>query len=159
MPPYRMSTTMQRGVIVALGAALITAASAGTAEAYWKSTGSGSGTAGTSTVTISATVTGVSGLYPGASVPVTVALKNTSATAGATIVSLVQSGSATIQTAGKGSCAASVVSFTLGTLPSGRLSPGQSGNATGTASMTTAAADGCQGTTFAIPLTATAHTS
>jgi hypothetical protein len=158
MSPYRMST-MQRSAIVALGAALVMVASAGTADAYWKSTGSGTGTASTSTVTISATVTGVTGLYPGSSVPVTVTLKNTSATAGATILTLTQSGSTTIQTAGKGSCTASVVSFTLGTLPSGRLSPGQSGNATGTVSMTTAAADGCQGTTFAVPLTATAHTS
>lgn len=155
----RPSRAIHRGLIVAMGTAIAAVMWFGTADAYWSSHGQGTASAGTSTVTITATVTTITGLYPGTSVPVTVVLKNTSATAGATFTSLVQSGTATVQSAGKGSCTPSVVSFTLGTLPSGRIAPGQSGNATGTVSMTTAAADGCQGTTFAIPLTATAHSS
>lgn len=133
----------------------------GTTHAYWTSPtpGSGAGATGTTTVAISATTSGVSGLYPGASVPVAVTVKNNSTTAGVKITSLVQSGATVIQTPGKGTCNAGVVSFTAGTLPSGTLAAGQSTTAPGTVQMTAAAADGCQGTTFAITLLAGGRTS
>ncbi|HEX3707386.1 MAG TPA: hypothetical protein VHV76_12225 [Mycobacteriales bacterium] len=158
MSPDRLTVTMQRGVIVALGAAIVAVACAGTADAYWSSTGHGSATAATGTTTLTASITPVSGLYPGAVVPVSVALKNTSSAAGLTVTSLTQSGSTTIQTAGKGSCSPTVVSFVAGMLPSGTISANQTVTASGSVTMTTAAADGCQGATFAIPLIANGHT-
>lgn len=155
MPLDRLSATTQRAATVAMGAAIIAVALTGTAKAYWSRGGTGTGTGSTGTISLTATVTAVSGLYPGATVPVNVTLKNTSPSGNLAVTALSQSGTATIQTAGKGSCSASVVTFTVGTLPSGTLAPNQTGTATGTVTMTTAAADGCQGTTFAIALIAT----
>jgi hypothetical protein len=154
MSPYRLSATIQRGLLAAMGATIIAVACAGTADAFWASTGHGSGTSTTSTISLSANVTTISGLYPGATIPVSVTLKNTSTSGALTISALSQAGATTIQTAGKGSCNAAVVSFSPATLPSGTLAPNQTGIATGSVTMTTAAADGCQGTTFSIPLIA-----
>jgi hypothetical protein len=142
-------------VILAMGVAILAVACAGTADAYWSGHGSGNGSGATGTIALTASVTTVSGLYPGATVPVTVTLKNTSTAGNLSITALSQSGSTTIQTAGKGSCDPSVVSFTVGVLPVGTLSPNQTAAATGSVTMSTAAADGCQGTTFSIPLIAT----
>ncbi|HEX3898949.1 MAG TPA: hypothetical protein VHW74_07235 [Mycobacteriales bacterium] len=144
----------RRGPLAAMGAAIIAVACTGTAKAYWSGHGTGAGTGATGTISLNASVTVVSGLYPGATVPVSVTLKNTSAAGNLTITALSQSGATTIQTAGKGSCNPSVVTFAVGALPSGALAPNQTGTATGSVTMTTAAADGCQGTTFAIPLIA-----
>lgn len=154
MSPYRLSARTQRGAIIAMGAAIIAVGSAGTADAYWSSTGTGTGTTSTGTVSLTAALTASSGIYPGATVPVSVTLKNTSAGGAMTIISLSQSGAATIQTSGKGACNPSVVSFTSGTLPSGSIAPNQTAVATGSVTMTAAAADGCQGATFSIPLIA-----
>jgi hypothetical protein len=84
-----------------------------------------------------------------------VTLKNTSGAGSLTVTSLSQSGAATIQSPGKGSCNASVVTFVLGALPTGMLAPNQTATANGTVTMSTGAADGCQDTMFAIPLIAT----
>jgi hypothetical protein len=138
-----------------MGVAIVLVAGAGTADAYWSGHGGGTGSGTSGTIALTASVTTVSGLYPGATVPVTVTLKNTSTVGNLSITALSQSGATAIQTAGKGSCSPSVVSFTVGTLPSGTIAPNQTAAATGSVTMTTAAADGCQGTTFSIPLIAT----
>jgi hypothetical protein len=146
---------MQRGATVALGAAIIAVACTGTARAYWSGHGGGIGASATGTIALTVSTTPVAGLYPGSSIAVTVTLKNTSAAGNLAVTSLSQSGTATIQTAGKGTCNPAVVSFAVGTLPVGSLAPNQTATASGTVSMTSAAADGCQGATFAIPLIAT----
>lgn len=153
-----LSSRTARGAIVAMGAALAAVACTGTADAYWSGAGSGSGSAATATMSLSAGVTSITGLYPGATVPVTVTLTNTSTQGSLTITALTQAGTATIQTPGNGACTPTVVTFASGTLPSG-IAPNQSASATGSVTMTTAAANGCQGAVFAIPLTATAKTS
>ncbi|HVW81276.1 MAG TPA: hypothetical protein VHB69_10105 [Mycobacteriales bacterium] len=156
MSRSRLSPQAKRTSAVALGLALIAVAGTGTATAYWSGRAAGTGHSSTGTVAIAVTTSPVAGLYPGGSVAVSVTLKNS--TAGSlTVTALTQSGTATIQSAGKGTCNPAVVTFAPGTLPSGPLSAGQSGTATGTVSMTTAAADGCQGTAFVVPLTATAQ--
>jgi hypothetical protein len=159
MSANRMSARAQRGAIVALGAAIVAVGCTGAAQAYWSAPGAGTGTAASGTVSLTATVTPVSGLYPGSSIPVSVTLKNTSAAGGLSVTGLSQAGSTTIQTAGKGTCTPSVVSFTAGTLPTGSIAPNQTTAAPGTVTMTAAAADGCQGATFAIPLIANGRTS
>src|ERR1700761_1979242 len=109
MSPNRLSPGMQRGATIAMGAAIIAVACTGTAKAYWSSPGTGTGTAPTGTISLTVTTTSITGLYPGATLPVTVTLKNTSGAGNLTVTSLSQSGSATIQTAGKGTCNAAVV--------------------------------------------------
>lgn len=152
---------MRRRFLLLVGAvvALVLGLSGGAAFVYFTSSGSGSGTTNAGTVTLTTNVTAGSGLYPGGSVGVTVQLNNTSASAALTISSLSQNGSATIQTAGKGTCTSTVVTFTPGTLPATPIAAGSSANVPGTVSMTPAALDGCQGTTFSIPLIATGKTS
>ena len=140
-------------------AALTIGLGAGAAYAYFTSSGNGTGVASAGTVTLTATVTAGSGLYPGGSTGVTVKVSNTSASAALTITSLIQNGSATIQTAGKGTCTPSVVTFAAGSLPGSPIGAGSFANVPGTVTMTTAALDGCQGTTFSIPLIATGKTS
>jgi hypothetical protein len=147
------------GLLLGAAGALIVGIGTGSAYAYFTSSGHGSGTASTGTVALTTTVTAGSGLYPGGSIGVTVTLNNTSSGAALTITSLTQNGTATVQTTGKGTCDPSVVAFTTGTLPGSPISAGQHANVSGTVSMTTAAADGCQGTTFSIPLQATGKTS
>jgi hypothetical protein len=142
-----------------MGAAIIAVGCAGTADAYWKGVGTGSSTVSTGTVSLTATVSPVAGLYPGGSVPVTVTVKNTSTAASMKLSSLAQTGAATIHTAGKASCDPSVVSFSAGTLPTAAIAPNATASAPGSVNMTTAAADGCQGATFAIPLIANGRTS
>ncbi|HWA68076.1 MAG TPA: hypothetical protein VG899_17065 [Mycobacteriales bacterium] len=156
MSHSRISSRAKRGTAVALALVAIGAAGAGTANAYWSGRAAGTGGSSTGTVTLAVTTAPLAGLYPGGNVAVSVTLKNTTS-GNLTVTSLTQSGTATIQTTGKGSCNPAVVTFAVGALPSGALTPGQSGTATGTVSMTTAAADGCQGTTFVVPLTGTAH--
>ena len=147
------------GLLIGAAVTLVIGLGAGTAYAYFTSSGQGSGAATTGTVTLTTNVTAGSGLYPGGSVGVTVRLNNTSASAALTITSLVQNGSATIQTAGKGTCTPSVVSFAAGSLPGSPIGVGSFANVSGTVSMTTAALDGCQGTTFSISVVATGRTS
>lgn len=156
----RRSRSLRHAIPVAGGAlALALGVGAGPAFAYFASHGSGAGAGKAGTVSLSATVTAGSGLYPGATAPVTVVVKNTSASTALTLESLAQNGTTAIQTAGKGTCDPSVVTFTAGALPTGSVSAGSSVSVTGTVTMATAAADGCQGTTFSIPLQATGQTS
>lgn len=157
--PMRLGRWLRKPLILASIGALVVGLCVGTAYAYFTSSGQGSGATSTGTVTLTTNVTAGSGLYPGGSVGVTVKLNNTSAAAALTITSLTQSGTATIQTAGKGTCTPSVVTFTAGSLPGSPISSGSFANVPGTVSMTTAALDGCQGTTFSIPLIATGKTS
>ena len=145
--------------VIAIGTILLVLMAGGAAYAYFTGSGSGTGRATVGTVSISVTLNAGSGLFPGGSTGVTVAVTNTSTSQSLTVTSLVQSGGAIIQTAGKGACDPTVVTFTSTSLPSSPITHGGSANATGTVSMTAAAADGCQGSTFSLPLKATAQTS
>jgi len=146
------------GAIV--GATVVGLAGAGVAFAYWTSTGQGTGSAATGTVTLSASVTGVSGLYPGASVPASVVLTNDNTSNTAMKIQSVTAGTTSVS-GGKGSCDPSVVTFTpTTTLPTTTsTAPGADFTVDGNVTMTMAAADGCQGASFSIPLTATGRTS
>ncbi|HVY11914.1 MAG TPA: hypothetical protein VHB18_17385 [Mycobacteriales bacterium] len=159
MLSHRITAAVQRGATIALGTAIVAVAFTGTATAYWRVSGGGSTTVATGTVSLTATVSPVAGLYPGGNVPVTITVKNTSAAAGMKLTSISQAGAATVQTAGKGTCNASVVSFTSGTLPTTTIAPNTTVAAPGSVAMSSTAADGCQGTTFAIPLIANGRTS
>lgn len=145
-----------RMAIVTVGASVGVCVASGAAVAYWSAPGVGAGSAVTGSVALTATAVTSAGLYPDASVPVTVSVKNNSATASLKITSL-QAG-ATQQTAGNLSCNASSVSFVAGTLPTTPLTPGGSVDVPGTVTMSLAALNECQGATFSIPLTAQGQT-
>ena len=131
--------------------------SAGGALAYWSTAGQGTGNATTGTLTLSAAAGDVSGLYPGASVPASVTVTNDSSAA-AVVVQSVSGGTATVTTAGKGTCDASVVTFVATTsLPSSPVAAGATFTVNGNAKMAATAADGCQGAIFSIPVTAEAQ--
>lgn len=141
------------GAAVVVTATLaILVAGTGSAYAYWRTTGLGSGANTTGTVSLTVSVSAGSGLSPGGSVPVSVTVNHTSVSGTFTVQSLLQNGTAAVATVGKGpSCLPSVVTFTAGSLPS-PIAHGASGVVSGTVSMSTAAADDCQGATFSIPL-------
>jgi hypothetical protein len=125
------------------------------AWAYWTTHGSGTGSATTGTVSMSLTLVTSIGLAPGIPVIVAVTVNNTSPSGAVTLTSLQQNGNTTITTSGKGpSCSAGVVTFVAGTLPTTPITAGASASINGTVTMSTAAADDCQGATFSIPLTA-----
>lgn len=148
--------------LVTLATAVCAVMSYGIASAFWTNGGEGAGSAKAGTLTLTASVTGVSGLYPGDSIPVTVDLTNTSGGASISIQS-VAAGDTTIGTRGKGTCDAHVVTFAVDTtktsLPSDPVAHGAKFTVNGIVSMASTAADGCQGTSFSIPLTATGKTS
>ena len=131
--------------VAALVAALI--ATAGTAFAYWATTGSGSGSATTGTMTFTVTAqTNASALVPGGTAGVTATVANpngyalpvTSITAGAI----------------SASCTSPAVTFTApSTLPT--LAAGSNTYTLGTANMGTSASSDCQGKTITIAITVT----
>ena len=131
--------------------------SVGVAWGYFTSDGSGTGSAAATTLALSAEVSPQSGLYPGAQVPVTVTVNNDSPSASFRVTDLT-AGATLIHTAGKGSCDATAVTFTPGTLPVAAVAAGDSVDVPGTVSMSLDADDGCQATTFSIPLTAKGKT-
>src|SRR5436190_2340483 len=146
-----MTRIRNRAGVIAIAALCTGIVVTGTAYAYWTTTGTGSGSSeSTSTVTLSLTLTAGSGLYPGATSNVSAQVNNTSTSGALTITSLVQNGNTTVQTVGKGTCTATVVTFTAGTLPPTSVAAGSNASVPGTVTMSTAALDGCQGTTFSI---------
>lgn len=153
--------TAKRPLLSVAGAALALALGFGAepAYAYFTSQGWGTGGGQVGTVSLSTTATAGTGLYPGDKAPVTVVIKNTSAATALTLKSLIQNGATTVQTVGSATCDATVVTFAAGTLPTDPISAGASVNVPGTVTMGTAAATGCQGATFSIPLQATGQGS
>ena len=130
--------------LAALVAALI--ATAGSALAYWGTSGSGSGSATTGTMTFTVTAQPASTLVPGGSSSVTATVDNpngyalpvTSITGGAI----------------SASCTSPAVTFTApSTLPT--LAAGSNSYALGTASMGLGASSDCQGKTITISITVT----
>lgn len=150
-----MAINNSRAAAAGILSVAATVALTGTAYAVWSSTGSGSHSDTGSTVSITLTPVAVStGLYPGSSSAVSVTVTNTSASHPLTVTALT-AGPTTISAAGKGSCVATTVSFVAGTLPETPLAPDASVSVPGTVSMAANAVDGCQGTSFSIPLTVT----
>jgi len=120
------------------------------ATAYWRAPGTGTGSAASGQVTLTAGAVPASGLYPGASQQVTITV-SASAAAGTVTVTSVQPGTAAVS-AGAGTCTAAAVTVAV-TSPLPAALNGGTVVLTGTVSMATTAEDGCQGRTFTIPLT------
>jgi hypothetical protein len=131
--------------VVALAAAFVV--SAGTAFAYWATTGTGTGSATAGTVTISVTAQPAGpALVPGGSSDVTAVVG--SASGYPLVVTAIVAGPVTA------SCTAPDVTFTPVTiLPT--IADGAVSYRLGTASMGTDASSDCQGKAITIPLTVT----
>ena len=160
----RLRLTTGRRLFVGSALAIVAAAVvAGAALAYWRSsgTGSGSGHAGTlQTVTVAAFVGGDaphSYLLPGGSTAdVILRVSNPNAYA-VTLVSVVGNGTITPD-AGHASCTTTGVTFTNQTALSISIPAGSSlVDLPGSASMSAASSNGCQGATFSIPVAITVH--
>jgi hypothetical protein len=138
-------------VIAGVGAAAL---AGGVAFAAWTSTGSGTGSV-TSTTSVNSTISpdgSGNPLYPGGSTSFTVKIDNPNSYAvSVTSISAGSSGA----TGSTGSCAAGSVTSDAASNPSGTIAAGGSADYTLTAHMNGNAADGCQGATFSLPLTAT----
>jgi predicted phage tail protein len=151
---------MKRRILALVIAAVLVSLGAGVAYAYFTSTGSGAGSAGDGTlqtVTIDATAGSPSTpLLPGGTGDVALQVSNPNGFA-VTLVAVTGSGTITVDSEHSG-CDPSVVTFTDQT----GLSTSIPGDSTGyqvyldgAASMSTAAANACQGATFSIPVTIT----
>ena len=126
-------------------AALLVLSTNGIASAYWRAPGAGSGRATQGTVTLTAGTVGVTGLYPGASQTVSFPVSASGAT-GVKVVSLTTTGSQALS-----GCAAGTVTFTVTdslpvTVVSGTVLHG-------TVTMSSSAANACQGLTLTLPIT------
>ncbi len=143
-------------------AALVVGLSAGSAYAWFTSSGSGSATASVGTVqtvtVLAATGTPTSKLHPGASADLTLTISNPNASP-VTLVSVTQHGTVTV--VGGTGCTPSNSGVTVPTQSGLSISV-----ASGTsvvvhipngASMSTSSANGCQGASFHIPVLITAE--
>ena len=152
---------MRRRILISILSALLVCLGAGAAYAYFTSTGTGSGSATTGTlqtVTVAATAGSPSTpLYPGQSGDVVLRLTNPNSFA-VTLVSVAGNGVISAD-GGHSGCDPSVVSFTDQTGLTVNIPGGVTTQVDlpGAAAMSTAAADGCQGATFSIPVTITVH--
>ena len=147
-------------LLIAPAVCVVVGLSSGAAYAYFSSTGHGTGSASVGTmqpVTIdSATVNPQTPLLPGGSGAVTLKVDNPNGFA-VTLVSVTGDGAITAS-GGAGGCATTgVVTFTNQTGLSTVIAASgiTSVDLKGAAAMTTAAAAGCQGATFSIPVTIT----
>ncbi len=148
----RRSRFLGRAAVLALAGGTTAVAGTGVGYAYWTSTGHGTGSATTGTISLTADDANVSGLYPDGSVPVSFTVTNTS-DSGSLDITAVTAGTVTTPAGG---CTASTVSFAPDApLPTDIAASGGTAIVSGTASMTTAAENACQGATFTIPLTVT----
>lgn len=151
--PAAPPRTGRRRMALSTGlAGVLVLGSAGLASAYWRTTGSGGGSSQAATdLVLSASPVSVTGLYPGASQTVTVTVTASGGTAGKPItVTGVTPGTASV-TGGSGGCALNAVTFAV---TSGLPKTGTGSVVlNGTVSMSTGAANGCQSSTFLIPLT------
>ncbi len=156
---------MKRRTLFLAGLVLLVVIGAGAAFAYWTTHGAGTGTSSSGTlqpVTVDAFVGGDSPspsfLLPGGSADVILRVKNTNAFA-VTLVT-VNGGPAAI-TDNKSGCAGTDLSFASQSSRSDTIAA--SGTTlvrlTGAATLSTSAANACQGATFFIPVTITVHTS
>jgi hypothetical protein len=136
---------------------LVVGLASGAAYAYFTSSGHGTGSASTGSmqaVTISsATATPTSPLHPGGTGDVTLKVTNPN-NFSVTLVSVVGSGTITADS-GHPTCTVTGVTFTNQTALSTPISSGSTAtiDLPGAASMSTASSAGCQGATFAIPVT------
>lgn len=141
--------TGMAGVVV-LAALLV----AGPSMAFMSTTSTGAGAASTGTMTLTASAVAGANLYPAGSAAVTVTVTNTSPAAPLTVTTIVGNGVASVS-GSKGSCDASVVTFTAASLPGTAIAHGASATYAGTVAMSAAASDGCQSGSFALPLLVT----
>ena len=159
---YPRSTT--RLVSVATIAGVLLFASAGVAYAFIAGSGSGTGTASAGTmqtVTVSALVGGdapSATLYPGGPAADVILRANNPNAYSVQIVGVAANGSITADGAHPG-CTTTGVTFTPPASPSITIPAATSSlvHLASAASMSTASVSGCQGATFAIPVTVTVH--
>jgi len=139
---------------------LVLALLGGTAYAVWSSTGTGSGTAtARSSLSLTGTLSSVTGLYPGATLSVTVTVVNPNPFP--VKVTAVTGGTVTTTTSG---CTTTGVAFTNQTTSNGLGASGfiVPANSAGTAlpgttvTMDNTSLNACQGATFTVPVTLTA---
>jgi len=159
-----MTRTARRGAGIVVLAVLL---AAGVAWGYWQTTGSGTGLAATDTlqtVTVAALVGGddpASALVPGGPAA-EVILRVTNPNASAVQVYGVTGSGAITADAGHSACTTTGVTFTA---PASPITPTVTVPASstvlvrlpGAASMSVASLSACQGATFSIPVTMTAH--
>jgi hypothetical protein len=151
---------MRRRLLVLALAAVLVGLGAGAAYAYFTATGSGAGSAGAGslqTVTIDATTgSPTTPLLPGQTGDVALQVSNPNGFP-VTLVAASGSGAVTVDSEHSG-CDPSVVTFTNQTGLSTTIPADTTGYQVyldGAASMSTAAANACQGATFSIPVTIT----
>ncbi|MGQ0467096.1 MAG: hypothetical protein ACT4QG_17490 [Sporichthyaceae bacterium] len=140
--------------------------STGVAQAYWKATGSGNGTAtvrnGFETFTTTATATSATVLYPGiANAPISIVVNNSANTYALTVTNLaVDPGRSITADAGHAGCTAPAITVASAilslTVAAGASSAPQTANVL---SMGPAAQNACQGATFTIPLVLTGRSN
>jgi hypothetical protein len=148
-------------LVLAATVALVVSLSGGVADAYWTSSGSGTGSGATGTlqpVTVAAFVGGdspSSNLYPGGSADVILRVSNPNAYA-VTLVSVSGNGTIT-HDGGHAGCTTTGVTFTNQTGLSTTI--GASGTTlvhlSTAATMAGTSSNGCQGATFSIPVSIT----
>jgi hypothetical protein len=143
---------------------VVVSLAAGTAYGYFKSSGHGTGPAGTGTmqtVTVSAaTVTPGTPLLPGGSGDVTLKVTNPNGFA-VTLVSVTGTGATITADSGHPGCTATGVIFLGQTGLSTSIPAGATATVDlpGAAAMSTASPAGCQGARFSIPVTILVHAS
>jgi hypothetical protein len=153
-----MTPRSRRTLVVLTSGALLV--SAGTAYAYVRTTGSGSGTASTANGltafhTTAAVALGAK-LFPGASAPLTVNIDNTGGNYQLTVTSLVLDASRSITGCTTPAITVSAPGGWTGIVVAAHSSSGPTTIA-GAVTMGAAASNDCQGATLTIPVTLTGH--
>lgn len=153
-----MKITPSHRVLALLGGVIVFLALAGTASAYWSVTGSGSGSAGAGSalgLTTSA-VTPSAQLYPGGTGDAKVTINNPNSFA--VTVTDVTGGTIT-GSGGAGTCSTTGVTFGDQHNMSTLIAAHGSSTVTfaNSVTMSNSSDNGCQGATFTIPVTITAH--
>lgn len=147
-----------RAAVVGIAVATGVIGTTGVGYAYWRTTGTGTGTAttGTASITVPTAVT-VSGLYPGASKPVTLTVKNTSASAPVTLQDALATKTELIlaASASGSACDANSVTFTKTALPASAIPAAGTGDVLGNVTMDSPAGNQCQGATFTVSVSIT----
>jgi len=146
-----------RRAVTAAGIGLLAVTVGGAALALWTSSGTGTGSGTTASLTLTGETTTSGLLAPGATSVVHLTLTNPNP-GEITIVALT-GGTARIAESGSGSCDPAAVTFVPRADLTVPVPAGGSVVVDGVVSMSTEAADGCQGATFTVPVTARAETS
>jgi hypothetical protein len=149
--PVRKATVVLLAVLAGLLAT-------GVAYAFWTTTGSGSGSAHATTAAglTTSPATTTAQLYPGATADAKVTINNTNPFA-VTVTDIV--GGTITASGGIGTCSVTGVTFTDQHAVADIVGANSSTTftLTGTVSMSNASDNGCQGATFTIPVTLSAH--